>query len=284
MTGLDVATFDGTRWSDHLTILSGEKIELGRLPVSRAELEFERSVIAAKSTDSSRRLVRVARKVGRTWSTADWTDGSIVHYASATTAADGATVMVMTLTPPNGVAGVYSTRATTWPPSPADWSRPQRIDSLRSMPFSFGRFSWAHLGGDSLLVVWHQSGGSEHFLTTALSVDGAKSWRLLQPLVHDSGIDGESVAVDSRGRVHIVFRSAAGDGVVNAAGRVMHAIWNGATWTRPAPVSTTTSLTDPGLGFTSGGRLVATWTEAVFDANGASPKTVVGVWTPCGSR
>src|SRR4029453_3803984 len=98
---------------------------------------------------------------GGAWSTVDWGDSLLVNFVSATTGRDGATVVVAMMTLRNGMRGVYSTRTTKWPAERADWERLQLIDSLPA-PMRVGQFSWAHLGADSLFLVWHATAGAEH--------------------------------------------------------------------------------------------------------------------------
>jgi hypothetical protein len=286
-TRIGIASFDGRRWTAPETILRGMHVRFIDPPAMGAGTPFDVGVVAATVRDSAGYAVRVTRKLVGNWATADWRGATFVHYASAVTTSDGSVVVVMMVTPKDGSAGVYSMRASRWPPSDSDWPAPQRIDSLRSQPAMFGAFAWARLGADSLVVVWSQSGGgaSSLGLTTALSVDGAKSWRLMPPLIHASPIDDQRLAVDAQGRLHVVSSTTNIVGALKAPGSIVHAIWQSGTWTTPTAVSTEASVTAPGLGFAPGGRLMATWTEVVQTPQGPVPRTLASLWTPnCTTR
>jgi len=282
-TQIGVASFDGHRWTAPRTVLRATQVRLIDPPAMRAGTPFDVGVVAATVRDSAGHAVRVARQIAGDWVTADWRGATAVHFASAVTVSDGSVVVVMMVTSKDGSAGVYSLSADRWP----TWSAPQRIDSLRS-GVGFGAFAWARLGADSLVVVWNQSGAgvSRLGLTTALSVDGAKSWRLMAPLiVRASSIDDPRLAVDAQGHLHAVFGTSTFDAAAYAPGPITHAIWQSGTWTTPTAVSTEASVTAPGLGFAPGGRLMATWSEDVETPHGPVPRTLASFWTPnCPTR
>jgi hypothetical protein len=281
---IDVASFDGQRWSAAQTIIGAQRVTLTGPPAVRAGLAFDPQVVASVAHDSLGQFIRVARRVGEAWSTADWRGAVFLSDATASLATDGSMVVVMHASMRSGITGVYSVRA-GWANDRVTWAQPQLIDSISG---GFTGFSSARLGGDSLVVVWHQTptdGGPLRGMMTALSVDAGRTWKLTAPLAVSAGVDDEQLVVDADGRLHVVYRGARQVHVLNAPGAIMHSTWRSGAWTTPGAVSTDESVTGPALGSAPGGRLMATWTEAVSLPEGTAPRSLASLWTPgCAPR
>ncbi len=278
-TSIDVALFDGTRWSAPRTIMRAGSLRLSPLPVSRAESRFNRRVVAALVEEPSR-SIRIARNIDGEWSTADWSGTRSLTYASATTTADSGTLLVSMMAPNGADHGIYAMRTNRWPPVQGDWTAPIRIDSIPPA-MTYEGFAWAHLGGDSIVVVWRKSQGGGVGLTSHVSPDGGRTWRRGEPLEFNGIIDGTTLSVDTNGRLHAVFRSPGIANAMNAPGAVMHTMWSSGRWTVPVAISSGPSVTAPGLGFIGSGRLLGTWSEMIAELSGGfSPKTLMSVWSP----
>lgn len=154
------------------------------------------------------------------------------------------------------------------------WSEPRLIEPING---GFSYFSWARLGGDTLIVIWHEGDESQGKLKTLLSTDGGSHWKRLESMPGRMAPD--PLVVDAAGRVHIVYRGAESP-VLNAPGVILHSIWLNGRWSAPDIVSPKESMTSPGAGAASGGRIMATWTEADWTALGPMPKSYISYWTP----
>jgi hypothetical protein len=278
---IELASFDGHRWSTPKAIVTGLHVDLQPLPAVRAGSRVSPSIIAVTVHDSAGYLVRLARADGERWVTSDWR-GDIVGMSSAVAAAwtDGSmTVLVMGSRFRSG-SGVYSIRGE---PSATGytWSDPEFVDSLRD---SYEALSTARLGGDSLVVVWYgpPARGQAGVLNTALSVDRGRSWTLTVPLSARSGIDGVRLAVDGGGILHAIYRGAPEEQahVINAPGFVMHSAWRSNGWTTPTAVSNEPSRTAPAIGATDGGGLMAMWATAARGPAGPMPRSFASLWRP----
>jgi hypothetical protein len=283
--GVDVASFDGQRWTPSQTIIRAPAVRFTEAPAVRVGTSLPFDVIAVTALDSAP-FVRLARATAGAWSVIDWRSTLHATFATAFPARDGAIVIALMGYPRIGFGsgtGVFAVRGQA-SGGTMQWSEPQRIDSISS---TYSAFSSAVLGGDTLVLVWSASGQatSQNAMRTLLSADGGKTWKSLAPLVLSSGMDGERLVVDASGGLHVVYRGAREDGVLNAPGGIMHSRWIGGTWTRPVAVSPGESMTIPGAGASSGGRLVATWTEATWVPQGPMPKSIASFWTPgCPAR
>ena len=270
---IDLATFDGRMWTAPRTVIRAERVTLTSFPAMRPRSGAEPTVIAADAWDSTGSLLALARQRGDRWITTAWRDGDVRTSASATELDDGATAVVMMGQVGGTREGVYAFRV-TWAGDSARWSAPVLLDSLTAM---WSEFSWARLGRDSLVVVWYDQtiGG----MKTALSVDGARSWTLTAPLMLSGSMDTQVLVVDADGNLHVVYRGAREDGVLNAPGAIMHSMWRSGAWTTPVAASAGDSMTGPAAGAAAGGGIMTLWTEATFASTGIMPKSLASHWT-----
>jgi hypothetical protein len=276
---IELSSFNGRTWSAPQIVLRGRDLRRSPMPAFRAEAPFDIAVVGSIARDSNGAVLRIARRSNGQWTTGEWRDAVFLHWASAFPETAGS-IPILFMGYAHG-EGLFSIRA-TFRDDAVRWSAVQRIDTI---PTSFSAFASARLGGDSLLVVWYRSasGYGERGLMTALSVDGGESWKHTQPLIPSSSVSGETLVVDATGRVHVLYRGAAMDSVLNAPGGVMHSMWVGGQWTSPITISSRESLTDVSAGPAPGGRVMAMWTEAVEDPRGLQPKSIASVWNPgCG--
>jgi hypothetical protein len=277
--GVDVASFDGQGWSPVQTIIQARSIGLTAPPAVRAGTTFNPAVVAAVARDSGPAFVRMSRYSGGSWSVIDWRGDFDPSYVVALPARDESIVLALSGSPRASIAtGVYAVRGDGAGAS-IRWSPPELIDSIRG---NYSAFTSARLGGDTLVLVWHDS--EQQAMKTAVSIDGGRGWRRLAPVPLSSGMDGERLVVDAAGGLHVIYRGASDETVLNAPGGIRHSRWIGGTWTRPVTVSPGESMTAPGAGAAPGGRVMATWTEALF-APYPMPKSFASFWTPgCPTR
>jgi hypothetical protein len=278
---VDVAAFDGIRWSTPETIIRAQHVGLEPAPAVRAGVELGPSVVAVAARERDAELVRVARWKGGRWSTVEWRGPVVrVNHATAMSATDEAIFVVMIASVTGLETGVYSLRG-EWDGDSAAWGKPALIDSIQG---SFEAFSSARLGGDSLIVTWYSraTASAPGAMKTALSIDAGRTWKLTAPLTLRSGMDGALLAVDAGGQLHVVYRGAREieAHVLNAPGMIMHSRWVSGEWTRPTAISTTASVTAPAVGGAAGGRLMAIWTDAQMAPEGRMPKSIASLWTP----
>jgi hypothetical protein len=278
---VDVAAFDGTRWSTPATIIRAQHVRLEPAPAVRGGVERDPSVIAVAARDGDSAFVRGARWSGGRWSSMKWRGPVVsVHHATAVSSDHRAISLVMMASITGLETGVYSLHG-QWDRDSVAWDQPALIDSIRG---SFEAFSSARLGRDSLIVTWHSDAtpGAPGAMKTALSIDAGRTWRLTAPLTLSSGMDGALLVVDAGGRLHVVYRGAREieAHVLNAPGLIMHSRWVSGEWTRPTAISTTASVTAPGAGHAGGGRLMAIWTDVQMAQEGVMPKSVASLWTP----
>lgn len=281
---IELASFDGQRWSPPKTIVAGRHVDLQPGPAVRAGMRVNPSVIAVTVRDSAGVFVRVARANGDRWVTSDWRDDYFINDAVASAWADGSVTVLVMGSRFHISPGVFAIRgepnATGY-----TWMQPQRVDTLRG---SYEALSAARLGGDSLVVVWPGTAvrGQPAVLNTALSVDRGQSWVLTAPLSARSGVDAVQLVVDDRGRLHATYRGAPEEQahIMNAPGFVMHSEWRANQWTTPTAVSNEESLTSPAIGGAGGGGLMAMWATAESAAGGLMPRSFASVWTPSCTR
>lgn len=276
---VDVASFDGKRWSTPRTIIAAPHLTLEPAPAMRAGRRLSTPMITATGRDSAGAFVRVARGDGTNWITADWRDNVFtIGSAVASAWADGSVTLVVMGSLLKLGPGIFSIRGE---PNGTGyrWAAPQLLDSLRD---SYQPFSSARLEGDSLVVVWYgpRARGEDGVLNTALSIDRGRSWKLTTPLAPNSSMDGEQLAVDARGGLHVIFRGAGEDHGLNAPGLIVHSAWQRGEWTRPTAVSAEASLVSPAIGASVGGGLMATWAIGDVSSQGIAPKSFASVWTP----
>lgn len=284
---VELASFDGQRWSAPRTIITAPHVELDPAPAVRAGRPLSTPVIAVRARDSAGSFVRLASAKGENWITSDWR-GQVFTINGAVASAwtdRSVTLIVMGSLWDRGMAnapttGVYSIRGE---PNATDyqWAQPQLIDSLRD---SYELFSSARLGGDSLVVVWYgpRVRGEAGVLNTALSIDRGRSWTLTPAFSTRSAVDGVLLVVDSNGGLHAVFRGAPQEQahILDAPGLIVHSEWRLGEWALPTEVSKEASLTAPAVGASGGGGLMATWAIADVVPGGLMPKSLASVWTP----
>ena len=281
---IELASFDGQRWSTPKVVVTGRHVDLQPGPAVRAGAQTNPSVIAVTVRDSVGVFVRVARANGDRWSTSDWRDDYIINNAVASAWADGSVTILVMGSGFRINSGVFAIRGE---PNGTGytWTQPQRVDSLRD---SYEALSAARLGGDSLVIVWFGPvvRGQPGVLNTALSIDRGQSWVLTAPLSTRSGVDAVQLVVDDRGRLHAIYRGAPEEQshVIGAPGLVMHSEWRSNRWTTPTAVSNEASLTSPAIGGTGGGGLMAMWATAELAAGGLMPRSYASVWTPSCTR
>src|SRR5262249_9143572 len=151
---IDLASFDGQRWSAPQTIITGSQVDLDPAPAVRPGTK-QHSLVTVRDSNGAKSVVRIARYDGAHWITSSWRDSSFVLGISAVTASEWAdrsvTLVVMGFRA--HVTGVYAIRGESTT-SGYTWSAPQLIDSLAG---TYQAFSSARLGADSLVVVWYAS-------------------------------------------------------------------------------------------------------------------------------
>jgi hypothetical protein len=276
-----LASFDGKRWNAPQSILRAPELRLSHLTATRAGSVVDPLVVVVTARDATGPVLRVARSSNGTWATADWRGSAfIIHYATASAVAARSVGIVMMATMRGAGAGIYSLRA-DWDGNGVTWTQPVLIDSLRG---SFEEFSSAHLGADSVVVVWYTNPpiGAPKAMMTVVSVDAGITWKSTTALRLNSGVDGARLVVDSGGGLHVVYRGSREDEVhvLNAPGMIMHSSWQLGAWTKPSAVSTTPSVTAPAAGGAAKGRLMVIWAEAEFLPEGGMPRSLAAVWTP----
>jgi hypothetical protein len=279
MTRIDVASFDGTRWTTPQTIITGQHLELSSAPAIRAGTPFELSVIAASGRDSaSRHYLRLARRSGGRWTTVEWRGMASLVQAVALPVSDGSVLVAMLGAGPGGDAGLYTTRA-TWSADTVAWTPPVRVEAIVG---SYSTFSMALLGGDSILIVRHQHSAPRvrSGLRTFITADGGRHWSDSTSDRALTSLQDERLAVTSDGRVHLVYRGTANDAVLNAPGAVMHSMLDNGSWAKPAVISADESVTGPDVGPTPNGGLRALWTRMIEQPDGSMPWSMTSSWVP----
>ena len=247
-------------------------------PAARAGTDIDHGVIAAAIRDTKGAFARIAWRHGGAWRTADWRGAALVMYAGASRTADDGIVVLITGALGGSGFSVFAVRG-EWRDSVV-WSNPVVVDRLEG---SFSLPSLARLGGDSLVAVWHRNanGGKPGRMMTAVTADGGRHWTLTPPSVSESAMDSQELAVDTAGVLHMVYRAAKHDNMLNERGFIMHAVWRSAVWSTPQVISARESDTGPMIGSAPAGRLMAMWTEAIHaDPRAPMPKSVASLWTP----
>src|SRR5206468_12794662 len=223
--------------------ITGYDLLLADPPALRVGQDFNNPVTVATSNRPRPQLTLAWQRDG-IWRTATRSDLQFAGRATASVTLDGGVVVLIYAGLRDGPPGVYAFRA-EWKDSVV-WSSPILVDSVRS---SFSDAALARLGGDTLLSVWYQPAVGlislrgipettpARGMITALSIDGGRDWSLQQPLVPTSGMDGQVLAVDATGSLHMVYRRAPHENILNEPGAVMHATWHNGAWSTPAPVS-----------------------------------------------
>ena len=273
------ATLTDGRWVDSTTLIERGWLMVADPPAVRSVDNIDHRVLASAVRDSTRR-VRLAWASGASWKRTDWLEADWVAYAAATRTKAGDIAMLIMGSVANE-SGVFTVLGILFGDSLA-WRRPVHLDSLSGF---FEGPSSAHLGADSLLAVWEQSRNHRSEMITALTVDGARHWRLTESLVSSLWMDSPVLAVDGAGVVHLIYRDAPHENVLNEPGLIMHSVWRSGIWSTPQAVSKHPSETGPMLGSAPGGRLMAVWTESAGTLPVLSPKSVASLWTPgCASQ
>jgi len=279
IVAVTAATLTDGRWIDSHTLIERGWLVVGNLPAVRSVDGIDHRVLASAAHDSTRR-VRLAWASGASWKRTDWLDANWVAHATVMRTKAGDIAMLFMGSVANE-AGVYAVLGILFGDSLA-WRRPVLLDSLS------GRFeapSSAHLGNDSLLAVWSQPRNHRSEMITALTADGGRHWRLTEPLVSSLGMDSPVLAVDGAGIVHLLYRGAPHDNLLNEPGVIMHSVWRTGVWATPQAISNHPSYSGPMLGSAQGGRLMAVWMESTTKLPALLPRSVASLWTPgCTSR
>ena len=276
---LTAATLTDGRWVDSQALIAPGKFLFTYPPAVRAVDHIDHRVLAVAVRDSMRQ-VGLAWATGASWKRTEWRHADYVTYATASRTKTGDIVMVFMGSVANR-PGVYGIRGVPTADSVA-WTPPVHLDSLSGWSDAL---SWASLGSDSLLAVWTQSRHGESEMITALTVDGGIHWSLTQPLASSLWMDSQVLAVDAAGVVHMIYRGAPYENVLNEPGSIMHSVWRSGAWSTPQAVSQHPSDTGPMIGSAAGGGLMAVWTEAAGKLPALMPKSVASLWTPnCTSR
>jgi len=279
IVAVTAATLTDSRWVDSTTLIERGWLTVAYPPAVRAVDRIDQRVLASAVRDSTRR-VRLAWASGASWKRTDWLEANWVAYVAATRTKAGDIAMLFMGSVANE-SGMFTVLGILFGDSLA-WMRPVHLDSLSGL---FNSLSWAHLGADSLLAVWQQSRNHRSEMITALTVDGARHWSLTEPLVSSLWMDSPVLAVDGAGVVHLIYRDAPHENVLNESGLIMHSVWRSGVWSTPQAVSKHPSDTGPMLGSAPGGRLMAVWTESAGKLPVHLPKSVASLWTPsCTSR
>jgi hypothetical protein len=282
IVAIEAATLTDGRWVDSQTLITRGKLVIGTPPAVRSSRDVDHQLIAAAVHDSTK-AVRIAWKTSDGgWKTAEWRGATYVTYATASRTSGGDFVVLVigsisTFVP----AGVFAIRAIPNADTIA-WLPPVRLDTLSGW---YEALSWARLGEDSLVAVWPLSSNGLMEMITTVTVDGGRHWTLTSPLVSSLKMDAQMLAVDSAGVVHLVYRAAPHENILNEPGLIMHSLWRSGQWSTPRAVSQHPSDTGPMIGSAAGGRLMAVWTEASGKLPVLLPKSVASLWTPgCAAR
>lgn len=274
-TAVRAATFDGADWRDSQTLIATPGallgLRLGRPPVARIAADSARGIVAVVERDSNRLVLFRRRADG--WQRTSWHSGGWLIYASASVSPDGGIVVLAM-----GQGLVFGLRA-DWSDS-VQWSNPIVIDTLRGTSEAF---SWARLGGDSLVAVWRQSFTAEALsrIVTALTVDGGRHWQLTPPFALKSDVESPQLAVDDAGRVHVVFRATAYENIINQHGQIFHAMWQAGAWTGSGPVARRTSDGGPAFGNAPNGKLLVIGGDIVkWLPRSVWAKSWASLWSP----
>ena len=278
-TGIDVASFDGTRWSGVSTILrAGRRTSLAMPAALRPGRQQSPRTVVAVSNDTAAHYLQVARDRGGRWTTASWRDPRTFYLYFATGLATGDEIsVVISRTTRRPFGSLVEALHGQWSGDSIVWAPPVRLDTIHG---SHDRLAMARLGGDSLLVIWHDKASTR--LSSAVSLDAGRTWRATSPLALSSALDGTTLVVDASGSVHALFSGAPANqaAVLGAPGMIMHSRWRSGVWTTPVAVSSRNGL-GAAAGVAPHGGVMAIWAEAVAEPLGGSmPKSFASVWTP----
>lgn len=280
---IELATFEDSRWSTPQIIITGTQMELDAPALARPGVAFAPTFVAARLSDSTGSVVRLARNNGGHWTTHDWRGATFLSQVAPVPMNDGSVMLLlMAALKKDDTAGVYALRG-EWHNEQLTWVAPVVLEHLVG---SYAAASVVRLGGDSVLVVRHKSstGSYRDSVVTFLTTNGGRTWTrpFSGPLLTNTS--DEHAVVDARGRVHLTFRATATPSVLNASGGVMHSMLTPEGWTRPKPISHEDSVTVPTVGATPDGGLLSMWSSMILSTDGAMPKSIGSYWTPGCSR
>ena len=274
-TRVEHTTFDGVRWSPPEVIVRGRVDEILAPPSVRAGTAFEEGVFAITTEGRGEKEIRVGvRRAGR-WITATWRDPArfFITDPIAFRTMDGAVALVYRASDRDG-ARLLSTQVERWIGDSAIWSPPVTAAIIGSSG-GFLTPTAAHLGGDSVIVGWHQTDAG---MVSALSVDGGRNWKAL-PVIAGVTTDGLRFVVDGRGLLHAVYRASSDPAVLNSDGVIAETAFRNGAWTPPSAVSGP-SETAVSAGTTANGGILVLGTSAVLYPTGPEPKSWGRMWAP----
>lgn len=280
MTRLELADFDGDRWFNRDRVETGPGGRSLMLPARRAGKPWRTRSFAFDMAPSGRphfNIVLVKR--GSRWITSKLDSTGSTFATSLAELADG-TLVLTTLLTVGDVAGWYARRGTVVGDR-ITWSSPVLIDAVNS---SVSPYTWAHLGGDSLLLVWRRdpTETAGPAVRVALSADGGRSWSAHEePSLADAAGGFIRLAVDSSGTAHLTFLRGAREGVLNSPGDLMSSSRVRGSWTRPVAVSQEETDTSQDFWALADGSLLASWLKIrAFTPRGIIPTSYVAVGRP----
>lgn len=280
MTRLEVATYNGRTWTDRARVPISATSHEFVVPAHRAGRAWQTRAFAVPvSPRGGRTHVSVLVQKPSGWVVAKVDSTHLIFAPSIAELADG-TLVLTDLATFRDVRGWYSRRGTVREDR-ITWDEPVLIDRV---PGSVSPYTWAQLGGDSLLLVWHRdaSDTSNAGARVAVSADGGTTWSAQSVDVLSSSSGGYvSLAVDVTGTPRLMFLTGGDDAVLGSRGRMVMSSWVNGRWTAPQPISPESTDGSQRLWALSDGSLLASWLKIrSYSTRGIAPSTIVAVGQP----
>jgi hypothetical protein len=283
MTRFEVATFNGRSWTDRERVTLAADGQDFFVPAHRAGRPWNsRAFAVLVSPKGAARYVAVLAQRKSRWIVAKVDSGGWPFAPSLAELQDG-TLVLTSLAEFHDVRGWYSRRGAVRNER-IEWEAPVLIDRV---PGGVSPYSWAQLGADSLMLVWHreQSDTSEAGARVVLSADGGKTWNVQRADALAGSSGGKiRLAVDVTGTPRLMFMTDGNDRVLGSPGRLALSSWVNGRWTTPAPISSDETDTSQQLWALADGTLLGIWTKIrLLPSRSIAPTTFATVGRPrCG--
>lgn len=275
------ATADGggahTRWSEPVLVADGGTLTWGDQSTNQLAARADSLVFAATARDSAGRYMLVAFGSGGAWRTAAYRDNWMATYVAAGLSKHGMPLLVFAGHAGNR-PGLWAVTLAAWDEAGDSWHAPVPLDTVDGLQAREIRL--AHLGGDSLLVVWERrsaDGGGIVGLAAVVSPDGGAGWHAAGDLPMTGGLRGLRLLVDAAGGVHALYVGSRGGNVLGVPGSVQHVRWRDGQWDAGATVSSRESFTQPLAAVTSDG-IMAIWGEGRLEGENIVPRSYAAWW------
>lgn len=266
-----------SQWTSPVLIAeSGEFRWNGQSTNQLAERGDSLVLAAVNTSDHS---VLVARGIGGEWRTAKYLDRDswAASYVAAGLSARGMPLLVVSGVI-EGQNALFAVELAAWEPQGGTWHPPVLLNTAGA--YSAGESRLAHLGGDSLLLVWERravEGGATLGLRAMVSPDGGAEWHDAGDVPLSGGLRGLRLLVDHRGGIHAIYVGSPSAKVLDEPAAVQHLRWRDGEWSASVTASPRPSFGRPVAAVTPDG-IMAIWGEHRLVEDGHVPRSYAAWW------